>query len=183
MTDLLVEDIFGEPVSGNPVAEHSAQLGKGFEEGHPVTHGGQMIGAGKAGRSGPDDGHLFLFLFRRGREAFPGLEGLIPDEALQGVDGRGFIILAAVAGSLAGVETNPPADPGEGVFQDDFFPGSDVVLLPGQDHGRLHVFAGRTGFVAGGQLVQVGRGQVTPGPGLGGQSPLEGKGHGGKRWF
>ena len=178
--DLLVQDIFGQPVGGNPVAQHSSQPGKGLEEGDPVTQRGQVIGAGKAGRAGPDDRHLFIFLLPGGRKTFPPLEGKVADETLQGVYGRGFIILLAVAGSFAGMEADAPANPGKGVFPGDSFPGTDIVSLSGQYHSGLHVFARRTSFIAGGQLVHVGWGEVTPGPGLHGQRPIKREGHGGE---
>ena len=82
------------------------------------------------------------------------------------MDRQGFIKLSPIARELAGMKTDPSADPGERVFLPDQFIGFPELSLPGQDHEPFNVVPGRTRFVAGGSPRNVSRPQVSPAPGL-----------------
>ena len=66
------------------------------------------------------------------------------------VDGQGFVELAPVAASFAGVVADPAGDGGQGVDLYQPFPGGAVVFLGHQRQVVADRFAGGAGVLAGG---------------------------------
>ena len=114
--NLRLDDIAGQPVGGNPHAEHAAEDRQFLENGHPVALDGQKIGAGQPGRSGPHDGDLLFaqgFFDRHvGGAAGPVRVG---QKAVQVHDPQGLVHRLARTGAFARMGADPSADPGKGV--------------------------------------------------------------------
>ncbi len=55
--DLAVDDSPRQPVFGDPVAQHAAELGQGFEDGDLVAHQCQIVGTPETGGAAADDRH------------------------------------------------------------------------------------------------------------------------------
>jgi hypothetical protein len=54
--NLPIEELPGEPVEGNALAEHASRFRRGFEHGYRMTQQSQVVGRRQTGRSCPDDG-------------------------------------------------------------------------------------------------------------------------------
>ena len=90
-----VDDVAGQTVLGDAVAQHAAQLGQALVDGHLVAAAGQLVGAGHAGGTRADHGDLLVAGLARvqGRSFQVVLEGVVAEEALHGVDGDGAVLL------------------------------------------------------------------------------------------
>ena len=93
------------------------------------------------------------------------------------MDGDGVVEFPAVAGTLAGVETDPAADTREGVLPEDRLPGLLEEPLGGEHLDFADVLPGRAGGAAGRRLFLVAGPQVTPGACLVGFRGLGRAGH------
>jgi hypothetical protein len=132
-------------------------------------------------RAGPDDEDPLAGELGGRRLEGPALaEGLVAEEALDGVDADGLVDLGAVTGGLAGVVADPAHDRRERVVLDDLPPGRLVGPLLGVEQPLLDVLTGRAGLVARGQQVDVDRPLGAPTAGLVGQAgaDVEGDGEG-----
>ena len=130
---------------------------------------GQVVGGGEPRGPGADDQHPLAARRRRGRLEAPALaDRLVAEEALDRVDPDRLVELAAVAGGLAGVVTDPPHDRRERVVLGQLAPGALVaaVALLGLVQPGLHVLAGRAGVVAGRHPVDVDGAFVAPAAGV-----------------
>ena len=163
--DLGIEDVVGEPVVRDPVAQHAAGRVEGLEDRHRVPPAGKLVGAGKACRAAADDGDLLVTrLVGDLLELEIVLDAVVPDETLHGVDADGAVELDPVALRLAGVGADPAHDGGEGVLVGDDVKGlveallgNAVVLLGLPDVGEVaaDVLGAGAGEAAGRGLVHV----------------------------
>jgi hypothetical protein len=87
-------------------------------------------------------------------------------EPLQGIDGERLVEIAPVAGGLAGMVTNPPADRRERIFFLEKVPGLQISSLPDQNQGPFDVLAGWAAFIAGRDLVFEPGPEIAPAAGL-----------------
>jgi hypothetical protein len=131
--DLGVDDVPGQAVLGDPVAQHAPGLLEGLEDRHLVAAPGQLVGARHPRRARPD--HCDLLVVGTAVVAIEGLEGElaldspVADEALHGVDVDRSVLLVSVAALLAGVGAHPAHDRREGVGLDLGVPGGVARLL------------------------------------------------------
>src|SRR5262249_3413147 len=89
-------------------------------------------------------------------------EAVVAEEPLDAADADRLVVLAAVAGLLAGVVADAPGDRGEGHVLFDQRVGVAVAPLLDQVEVGLDFLAGRAGVVAGRELVLVDRPDVAP---------------------
>jgi len=87
--DLLIEDILGQAIVGDAIAEHPSGLGLGFVDRYLIAQERQVLRGRQATGPGPHDGDLLLAGDRHtldGRVAV--LQRKVGDEAFQGGDGH-----------------------------------------------------------------------------------------------
>jgi len=149
--DLRPEDVLGEAIFGDAHGKPAARHGEGFEDLHVIALGRQIVGAGKTGGTGADDGDLLALAFLLlGDKAGLVLQIQIGYETLQVHDINGIFHFTAHTRRLAGMVAHPAADDGEGiVFLDER--QCFLVLTRGDEgHVALNADVGGTGSLAGG---------------------------------
>ncbi len=157
LRDLRVEDLLGEAVLGDAVAEHATRLGLGLQDLHRVALFGQVVRTGETTGTCADDGDA-LAVRRRGL----GLERLrhaqiqVGDEALDVVDADRLVDLAAAAPAhLAGTRTDAAADGRQGVLLLDQPDRLAEFAERGQGDVALDVHSGGTGLLAGADAIRI----------------------------
>jgi len=165
--DLGVQDVAWQPVLRYAVAHHAAGRGARILDGDRVTHTGEVVGGGQAGR--PRAYHQHPLTRRRRVDGnLPALaERLVAEEPLHRVDTHGRVQLSPVAGGLARPVADPAHDGRERIVLHDLPPGSLVlrgtffrVVQP-----LLDVLACGVCAVARRQVVHVNRALGAPGAG------------------
>ncbi|OPZ46231.1 MAG: hypothetical protein BWY94_00791 [Actinobacteria bacterium ADurb.BinA094] len=116
--DLLLEDVAGQAVAGDAVAEHAARLGLRLEDLDGVALQARVEGGGEAGRPGPDDGDpLARVGLGLGRQQQLALElagpRLVGHEAMQLADGDRVVDELPSARAFAGPRAHAAQDAGE----------------------------------------------------------------------
>ena len=168
--DLRVEDLAGQAVARDAEAHHAAGQRAGVADRDGVAGARKLVGGRQPGGPGADDEHALARGRRGDLDAPAAPDRLVADEALDRVDPDRLVELAAVAGGLARVVTDPAHDGGQRVVGHDLPPGLLVVALLGVVEPFLAVLAGRAGVAARRQAVHVGGHLGAPGPGLVGQA-------------
>ena len=149
--DLRLQDVLGEAVFGDPHRHPAARHGQGFKDIHAISVRGQIVGGRQAGRTGADNGNLFIFFLLDFRDvAGLGVQVQIGHEALEVHDVDGLFDLAPHAGLLAGMVADPAADGREGVLLFDELEGFLVLARGDEGHIALDADVGGTGRLAGG---------------------------------
>ena len=151
--DVLLQFLPGQPVAGNAVAEHAAQLFPGLKYRDLVAHQGQVEGSGQAAGAAAHHGNGFAcgFCTFRGRHDARMVHGI----AFQTPDvHRAFDHVPAAAG-LAGVLAHQAAGAGEGVVLADQPHGVGVPAGSDQSDvaGNVHA-CGALGHT-GNRLIQI----------------------------
>ncbi len=117
--ELLVDDVAGQAVAGDAVAEHAPGMWHGLEDLDGVPFEARVEGGGEAGRPAADDGDAFAGrgLGLVGQEQLARLlagSRLVGHEPVELADGDGLFDELAPAGGLAGPRAHAPEDAGEG---------------------------------------------------------------------
>ena len=156
--DLPVQELPGEAVVWDAVAQHAAQGLSLFIDGDAVAHEGQVIGGGEAAGAAADDGHLLP----RGRGAggLGHLARLVHGVALQGPDIDRVIHHAPAAAGLAGVLADVGAGHREGVVLADQAHRVGVPARVDQGDVAGDVHSGRTQGHAGHWVFQAAQAPV-----------------------
>jgi len=135
-------------------AQHAPGDRHGLEDGNTIARAGQVLRGGEAARPRADDRHALVVQARRrlDRRARRSVD-LVGDEALEGVDVDRLVEQAAIAGCLAAVIADAPADAGEGVVHLDH--AQRVIPAPFADEGDIALGAlpGGAGVAAGGDAL------------------------------
>ena len=136
--DLRVQQLPGEAVAGDAVAEHPAQLLPLLIDGDLVAHQGQVVGGGKAAGAAADDGDRLSGGFRLGRIWH--LPGVVHGEPLQAPDVDGVVHHLPAATGLAGVLADVGAGCGEGIVLPNEADCVGIAPLPHQGDiaGDIH---------------------------------------------
>ncbi len=151
--DLLVEDVVGQAVTRNAVAEHAAQARLRLEQGHAVAEQGQVGSGRQAGRAAADDGDLaieFVGCGLGGRILLGIGVDVVGDETLEVADVHGVFDFAAVAVVLAGMLAHPAASGGKRAALADELVGFLELGGGGERDVALRVHAGGAGGFARG---------------------------------
>ncbi len=149
--DLAVQDVLGQTVIGNAVAQHAAQARLAVVQGDAVAQQRQIGSHGQARRAAADDGHLGIELHGGrlgGRTQLRVGVDVIGDEALQIADRDGLVDFAAVAIVLAGMLAHAPAGRRERAALADQLIGLFEFAGRHQSHVPLGVDARRAGGLA-----------------------------------
>ena len=122
-----------------------------------VTESTQVVSGRHARGTRADDQNVFPGFDGRCRQLPATLEGLVAEKVLDRIDADRRIKLAAVAGALASVVTDPSHDRRERVVFRQMPPGVFVVTGFGVEEPALDILAGRALLVAGWQAVKIDR--------------------------
>ena len=154
--DFGLEDVLGKLVGRDAVAEHAAGLFILFKHGGLVTHCGKVICAAHAGGAAANDGYLLLPAvldigadIHLGDKAGFGIEVLLCDELLDGIDSDGLVYGSAGAGVLAAAVANAAADCRERVFTLDELKGLRELSFGGLLEIALNRNVGGAGCLTG----------------------------------
>ena len=154
--DFGLEDVLGKLVGRDAVAEHAAGLFILFKHGGLVTHCGKVICAAHAGGAAADDRYLLLPAvldigadIHLGDKAGFGIEVLLCDELLDGIDSDGLVYGSAGAGVLAAAVANAAADCRERVFTLDELKGLRELSFGGLLEIALNRNVGGAGCLTG----------------------------------
>ena len=114
--DLGIQHLARQTIRRNTIAQHAARLGKGFEDGDPVTPAGQLIGAGESRGAGAHHCDFLAagFSVQTGKLQLA-FDAEVADKPLHRIDGNGAVLGPSVAGVLARVWTDPSANRREGI--------------------------------------------------------------------
>ena len=165
LVDLAVQHLVGQAVGRDADPGHAASHRQRFKDGDLVAHARQKVGRGETRRTGADDGHAPLVLWRQlGRRLGVGVQlpvllwpalpiplviDRVGDEALEGADGHRAVQLAAVALGLAGMVADAAHGRREGVVLLDDLQRLLVALLGDEGDVALGAGVGRAGGLAG----------------------------------
>ncbi len=138
--DLLVDDAGGQPVLGNPVAQHPSGAIPPLEYHHLVARPAQVVGGRQAGGAASHDCHSFVGRLPGARvgESRRG----VPEPPFDGPDGDRLLarLRRQVAGVFTGMGADPAGDTRERVAEREGeegligSPGGDVVQVGGDSH-------------------------------------------------
>ena len=129
--DVVVQPVLGQPVVGDAVAQHAAQLGQHLKDGDGMAHQAQVIGCRQAAGATADHGHTLAGVGRAvGRRHSAGTVGRHP---LESADIDGVVDHIAAAPGLAGMLADIGAGGGEGIVLAD---QPDGVLIASGAHQR-----------------------------------------------
>ncbi len=149
--NLSLDDPRRKAVLGHADAQHAASHGQRLEHRHAVASAHQVTGRAESARAGADNGHVLRPRALRSRHQLPRrLVHHVRDKTLKRSDCQRLVHQVAVAGVLAAVVADAPADAGEGiVFLDD---PQRVFVAPLADQGDvpLGALADGTGVATGG---------------------------------
>ena len=137
--DLRVQQLAGETVAGDAVAQHTAQLLPLLEHRDLMAHQRQIVGAAQSAGSSSDNGHLLA-----GRRRTGGLGHIacvVHGVALQAADVDGVVDHVPAAPRLAGVLADVSAGGGEGVVLPDQAHRVGAASLAHQRHVARHIHA------------------------------------------
>ena len=150
--DLRIQQVPGEAVVGDAVAQHTAQLLPFLEYCHLVTHQGQVIGAAQAAGPAADNGHLLAGGRRAG--GLGHVSGSVHGVALQPADVDGIVDHIPAAPRLAGVLADIGTGHGEGIVLTDQPHRIGAASLAYQGHIAGYVHTGGTQGHAGHRQLQ-----------------------------
>ena len=150
--DLRIQQVPGEAVVGDAVAQHTAQLLPFLEYRHLVTHQGQVIGAAQAAGPAADNGHLLAGGRRAG--GLGHVSGSVHGVALQPADVDGIVDHVPAAPRLAGVLADVSTGHGEGIVLTDQPHRIGAASLAYQGHIAGYVHTGGTQGHAGHRQLQ-----------------------------
>ena len=136
--DLGIQQVPGETVAGDAVAEHPAQLLGLLKNGDLVAHEGQIVGAAEAAGAAAHNGNGLTR--GRGARRLGHIPGMIHGIALEPADIDGIVDHISAAASLAGMLAYIGAGNGEGVILADQAHGVSAAILTYQGHvaGNIH---------------------------------------------
>ena len=125
--DVLVQELLGQAVAGDAVAQHAAEFLPPLVHGDGMPHEGKEVGRREAGGAAADDGDLAA----RGRQAGRRLHmaGPLHRDALESADVHGGVHDVAAAVALTGMLADEAADAGEGIVLPDEAHGVGVASL------------------------------------------------------
>ena len=152
MGNVPVQDVLGQAVVGDAVAEHAAQLGALLIDGDLVAHERQVVGRRQAARPAADDGHRLARVLRPLRGGHVG--HMVHGVPLQAADVHRVVHHPPAALALAGVLAHIGAGGGEGVVLSD--EAHRVLVPPQPDEGDVpgDVHMGRAGGDTGDRVAQ-----------------------------
>ena len=156
--DLRVQQLPGEAVAGDAVAEHPAQLLPLLIDGDLVAHQGQVVGGGETAGTAADDGDGFSGGLRPGRVRH--LSGVIHSEPLQASDVDGVIHHLPAAAGLAGVLADIGAGRREGIVFPDEADRVGIAPLPHQGDITGDIHPGGAQGHAGDRILQAAQAAV-----------------------
>ena len=113
VSDLFVDFLTGETVSGDAVAEHAAQLLVTLVNSDLVAHEGQIVSSGQTAGATADDRHLLAGGFSAGRIGH--VAGVVDGVLLQAADVHGIIHHGAAAAGLTGMLADVGTGDGPGI--------------------------------------------------------------------
>ena len=147
-----VQDVLGQAIVGDAVAEHAAQLGALLIDGDLVAHERQVVGRRQAARPAADDGHCLARVLRPLRGGHVG--HVVHGVPLQAADVHRVVHHPPAALALAGVLAHIGAGGGEGVVLSD--EAHRVLIPPQPDEGDVpgDVHMGRAGGDTGHRVAQ-----------------------------
>jgi len=143
VSQVFVQDLQGQPIVGDAVPEHAAQLGPLFVDGDAVPHEGQVIGSCQASRAAADYSHCLAGSRGRGRRQ--GRFGMVHSEPLQSADVHRIIYHLPAAVEFAGMFTDVGTDRWERIVLADQFQGLFVMAFPDQGDIAGDIHMGRAG--------------------------------------
>ena len=150
--DLRIQQMPGETVVGDAVAEHTAQLLGLLIHGDLVAHKGQVVGAAEAAGAAAHNGDLLAG--GRGALRLGHLPCVVYGVALEAPDVDGVVDHVPAAPSLAGMLTDVGAGGGEGVVLADQPHRVGAVALAHQGHVAGNVHSCRAQSHAGHRVFQ-----------------------------
>ena len=150
--DLRIQQVPGEAVVGDAVAQHTAQLLPFLEYCHLVTHQGQVIGAAQAAGPAADNGHLLAGGRRAG--GLGHVSGSVHSVAFQPADVDGVVDHIPAAPRLAGVLADVSTGHREGIVLTDQPHRIGAASLAYQGHIAGYVHTGGTQGHAGHRQLQ-----------------------------
>jgi len=150
--DLRIQNIPGQPIFGDPIAQHASSLRLRFEDRHRIPEATQVVGGGQARRTRPYDRHLGLLVnqWPGSRRSLSDRE--ISDESLQGADSDRLIDGSPTTDRFTWVMTNPTTDSGQGTVLPNYLQGFCKPALGDQRDVGLDVDARGTCLSAGGRF-------------------------------
>jgi len=150
--DLVLEDLLGQTVVGDPHGGHPAPLGQGLEYRDLVAHSPEVVGRGEPRGPRAHDGH---FLRPLGSGPLQGARSrsqvMVDRRPFQQADGQRLVDAVAHAGLLAGVRAGTADDAGQdAALADEVQRLAEPVVADELDVAG-DVQPGRTGLEAGGR--------------------------------
>ena len=162
--NLTIENFIRNPVTGNTVTHHSAQLFLSLKHRAGMSHTPQMIGTGKTGNTAADDRYFFTGVSTWLVQLQPVFQTVIADKLFNCIDTDMIFDLVAVAAVFAGCRTDPAHDGGEWIGIGNAVEG---IFLPGFIGRRLfnttHNVQPATDILTRGATALAGRGTVNIG--------------------
>ena len=152
VVQVFFQDRKRQPVVGDPVPEHAAQLGTLFIHRDAVPHEGQIIGCRQTTRSAADHCHCLAGSWRRNRGM--GWLGMVHREPLQPADVHRIIHHLPAAVEFAGMFTHVAADCRERIVLADQVQGFFVMAFPDQGDVAGDIHMGRTGGDTGHRMAE-----------------------------
>ena len=148
LAEFLVEQVGGQAVGGDAVAQHPAGVVLGLEDLDVVSVGAQVVGGGQAGGTGADDTDPLAGV---GRQVGSGVaavgQAVQGGGGFQGPDEQRAVAAAAHAGGLARRRADQAAHQRQGVVLPDDFDGGPIVAVAEMGHEAGDVDVGRAGAV------------------------------------
>ena len=149
--NLAFDDLGWQAEFRHAQSQHPARHRHRLEDGHRITPADEVLRGGQAARSRPDDRDALIgmcdlnFINRLARIGID----LVRDKSFQRADVNRFVYKITVAGRLATVITNAPADAGEGIIHFDHAQGVIPTSLADQGNVTLRALASRACVAAG----------------------------------
>ncbi|MPM63265.1 hypothetical protein SDC9_110145 [bioreactor metagenome] len=148
--DLGVDHVLFKPESGDAQSEHATGDLFFFKHGHVVTVNGQVVGTGKPGRPGADDGDLVAVVVAfLGHVAMFSVHVLLSNKLLDLIHSHGVINVCTCAFRFAQARADASAHSREGILVLDQLKSITVTSQRGQFNVPLHANVGRAVGLAG----------------------------------
>ena len=124
--DLGLQTLARQTIAGDAVAQHAAQVVTLLKDGHLMTHHGQVVSAGKAGRAAADHGDALTGVVHYMR--FVVVEvAVLNGKTLEGEDVHGVVDHATATVHLAGMLAHQAADERQRVILADDLDGIGIA--------------------------------------------------------
>ncbi len=124
--DLGLQALARQTVAGNAIAQHAAQVVALLKDGHLMTHHGQVVGTGKAGRAAADHGDALTGVVHYMRLVVVEVT-VLNGKTLKGKDVHGIIDHAAATVHLAGMFAHQAANERQRVVLADDLDGIGIA--------------------------------------------------------